>query len=167
MSFIKSIPGSSLAVQWGGLWVFTAGARGTPPSGNYDPRCCLVWPIPSLSPHPTDPPSMPRPLPNSIWLRNIVIICTSGDNQRRNQTVWDKGKTSCRIKSKVCNCQRDGKAKKLLDRIIACVACPMKTLAGTADRARGSSMEQCAQAWVPLLLAGHTFQILDESSISS
>ena len=45
----------------------------------------------------------------------------------------------------MCNCQRDGKAKKLLDRIIACVACPMKTLAGTADRARGSSMEQCAQ----------------------
>ena len=109
---------------------------------------------------------LPTPPPNSVWLSNIVTVCTSGKNQRRNPTDWDKGKTSCRSKSKVCSCQRDGKVKKFLDRIVACVACPMKTLAGTADRARGSSMEQCAQAWVPLLLQGYTFQILAEISIS-
>lgn len=40
------------------------------------------------------------------------MICTSGENQRSNQTVWDKGKTACRRKSKVYNCQREWKGKE-------------------------------------------------------
>lgn len=102
-------------------------------------------PLPSLSPHPIPCPPTP-PLPNSIWLRNIVTVCTIGDNQRRSQTVWDKGKTARRRESKECNCQRDGKAKKILSRILASVACPAKAPAGTAVRARGASVGQCAQA---------------------
>lgn len=74
-------------------------------------------PIPSLSPHPT-PPSRPS-LPNSIRLRNgycnglvIVNVCTSGEDQRRKQTVWDKGKTACSSKSKACNCQCEWKGRE-------------------------------------------------------
>lgn len=109
MPFIKSIAGASLAVQRGGLCAVTAGARGLSPSGSYDPRCCSVQPPPLTltPPYPVPPP----PLPNSMWLRNTVTICTIGENQRRNQTVWDKSKTPCRSKSKACNCQCDGKAR--------------------------------------------------------
>ena len=49
-----------------------------------------------------------------------------------------------KAKHAIANVNR--KAKKILYMIMACVACPMKTPAGTAVRAQGSSMEQCAQA---------------------
>lgn len=64
------------------------------------------------------PSPSPNPLPNSIWLRNILTVCTSGENQRRNQTVWDEGKTARRGKSKACSCQREweGKEHSLQDR---------------------------------------------------
>ena len=60
----------------------------------------------------------------------------------------------------------NGKAKKILHRIVACMDCPMKTPAGTSVRAQCSSVEQCAQSSDPLLLPGHSFPILAEISIS-
>ena len=165
MSSIKSIPGTSLAFQWGGLCAFIAGEWVLSPSGNYNPSCCSLWSHPLT--HPTLQHS-PLPIHPKFYL--VKIYCSRPykcKNQRRNQTVWQKGKTACRSKSKVYNCQSDWKAKKILNRIMASVACPRKTPAGTAVRVWGSNVKQCAQAWVHLLLPEHTFQILAEISISN
>lgn len=65
----------------------------------------------SLSPHPTPSPCPAPTLLNSTWLRNVVTVCTTGNNQRRNQSVCDKSKTAGRSKSKACQCQCEWKVK--------------------------------------------------------
>lgn len=54
-----------------------------------------------------------------------------------------KAKLHVEAKAKRATANVNGKAKNILYRI---VACPKKTPAGAVVRARGSSMEQCAQA---------------------
>ena len=55
-------------------------------------------------------------------------------------------KLHAEAKAKCATAKVNGKAKKILYRIVACVACPMNTPKGTPFRAPGSSVEQCAQA---------------------
>lgn len=63
----------------------------------------------------------------------FLTVCKSGGNQRRNQSGTNV-KLHAGAKAKCATAKVNGKAKKILYRIVACVACAMNTPAGTAVR---------------------------------